>query len=124
LPEITGAEAYYRDGLYTMTDTPIFTLFYRNLDQALLAHASDQYGYNYSKDRQIVHADTYIEALRLYNLYEFGGRVLMLTGGTYDVRRNELKGNFVEVTQLDRLPAWLWENGDVIIWEDGSRILL
>jgi hypothetical protein len=124
LPEIEGSIGYYRNGFMTESGHPVHTMYFRGLEQTLLAHASDQYGYNYSKERWNAKVDTIVDGVRMFNLFEFDFRVMMLTGGNYDVRRNILKGDFVEVSQLDRLDAWLWDDDYNLVWDDGSRILL
>lgn len=124
LPDIDGAIGYYRNGFMTESGHPVHTMYFRGLEQTLLAHASDQYGYNYTKERWESNIETLVDGIRLFNLFELDSRVMALTGGTYDVRRNKLKGNFVEVAQLDRLGAWLWDDSDNLVFEDGDRILL
>lgn len=124
VPAIAGAESVIKSGLYVDNYNPCYTVTYRTASQTLLAHLSDQYGNNYTSNRWLLDAKILIPTWRLQDMFTLEDRSFIFVDGTYDAKRNFLDGRFIQIIIPSRLPGWLWENEEDILWEDEQRALL
>lgn len=124
VPDIDGAEMYYRNCISNENLEMPLTLNYKTLAQTLLAHLSDMYGANYQVDRWYLSAKPKANDLKLYNPFEMENKVFMLIDGSYNLKTGALDGKFAEVVYTGYADTWQWDDGDVLEWDDGDDILI
>lgn len=104
-----------------------FTLKYKKEYQTLLAHLSDQYGWQYDGNRWNVEGACKVVdgSINLMGQFGLDEKVLILLSGEYDARRKELKGKWGQVLEIeDNQYRLLQDNFIPFTWDDGKYIML
>lgn len=111
------------DSIYTR---PI-TIGYKLLNQTLLAHLSDQYGWQYKYNRWSVEGQVKAidESFNLVGIFGLQEKSLILLSGEYDARRKELKGKWGQVLEIEENQYRLLQDDFYpFTWDDGNYIML
>lgn len=123
LPNIAGSQAVYRNGIYSASKTPLYTLTFAGSAQTLLFHVSDMYATEYQYNRWILQGSVQIEKFRMHDLFTLDGKSFIFVEGSYDERRGLLEGTFIEVILPQRKNNWTWLDNSDIEWQSGEVIL-
>lgn len=105
------------------------TLDYKSLSQTLLAHLSDQYGWQYDDNRWNLDGSSrvfnFINNMNLAGQFGLDEKIIMFLNGDYDAKRKTLKGKWGQVlevgTEIYQLEK---DNFDHFTWDDGNYIML
>jgi len=100
---------------------------YKEEEQTILAHLSDQYGWQYKYNRWNVDGivKSVNDSLNIMGQFGLEEKVLILLSGEYDVRRRELKGKWGQVLEIDELQYRLLSDYFTpFTWDDGNYIML
>jgi hypothetical protein len=91
------------------------TIDYRLLSQTLLAHLSDQYGWQYDGDRWNLDGSCkcfpLTESLNIAGQFGLDEKILIFLNGEYDAKRKILKGKWGQVIVIEETPSLSTING-------------
>lgn len=98
---------------------------YKGINQTMLAHLSDQYGWQYDGNRWNMDATVkgYLSVIDLMGIFRLDDKNMMLLNGDYDARYREIKGTWGQVLEIEENKYRLlddnfipleWDNGNII----------
>jgi len=126
-PNVLNGELYVKNTIRDIDNNLPFTIDYKSLSQTLLAHLSDQYGWQYNGNRWNIDgtAKAIGESFNLMGQFGLDEKVLILLSGEYDARRKELKGKWGQVLEIEENQYRLLQDNFIpFTWDDGNYIML
>lgn len=105
------------------------TIDYKSLSQTLLAHLSDQYGYQYDGNRWnldgAARVFNFANNMNIAGQFMLDNKILMFLNGDYDAKRKTLKGKWGQVLYIESEAYRLEkDNFDNFTWDDSNYIML
>lgn len=129
VPNIVGACYSLPNLIKDIANKYPITLDYKTLSQTLLAHLSDQYGWQYDGNRWNLDGSAkvkdYENNLNLSGQFALDEKILIFLNGDYDAKRKTIKGKWGQVlevgTEIYQLEK---DNFDHFTWDNGAYIML
>lgn len=123
VPNITGIQFMYRHILFDADGKPLTSILFKELDQTLLAHLSDQIGLVYGSERWIFEGNLKGNNLRLFDIYELESRAFIPLKAEYDLVRGFFKGKWFEVYFVEYADNWLFGDNDEILYGNNENVV-
>ena len=126
-PDIPGAGVSIKNVIRDIHNNFPEWLVYKSLPQTLLAHLSDQYGWQYDGNRWNVNGTCKVVSGSMNLMGQFGleDKVLTLISGEYNAKRKTLKGKWGQVLEVGVNKYRLLQDTFVpFTWDDGNYIML
>jgi len=129
VPDIIGACYSLPYLIKDTTNKYPLTLDYKSLSQTLLAHLSDQYGWQYDGNRWNLDGSArvfnFANNMNVAGQFGLDEKVLMFLNGDYDAKRKTLKGKWGQVLgDGDEIYRLEKDNFEHFTWDDGNYIML
>lgn len=122
-PNVENCSGIVDNLLATLSYSHPLTITYDNSDQSLLAHISDQYGWQYENNKWNLEASIKGESLpfNLNERYYLDDMYMIVVSGDYSAKRRELSGKWCQVLKpnpiyllQDNFIPFKWDNGNLI----------